>query len=487
MMKDDRNNMNDYYGDYGWDEQFTDEPSVSRKRKPGKKNKKLWISLCAVMTALIVATIAVISVSAGSDESAAKADTAFLTLAADSEETADEALTGYVLTDVTEVVDDVLPSVVSITSRTLANYYGNNGFFGNGGNMGDFGDLFEQFFGDSFGGPGGNYYYYEQGPNGSYESDGSQGNGTEQEEAEGEEQEEIEMGMGSGTIIGQNSEELLILTSYHVVEGCSSLYVTFVNDANVDGYIKAADAEKDIAVVAIPLADIDEETMNSIKIATICTEEPQVGEGCLVIGNALGYGISVTSGIVSKTDRQLYVEGRTLDVIQTDAAINFGNSGGCMVNAKGEIIGIAEAKTALSSVEGMCYAIPVARNLDLIEELMNAEEPFDEAALNQTNMNGGFLGIRGRDVNEDLSAEFEMPKGIYVSSVVPGSGAESAGILSGDIIVGVDEETITTMAELQYLLSNMEAGDVVTLTINRLVDGSYETMDLEVTLTDRIS
>ncbi len=490
-MNDDKNWSDDHYDDdYGWQEQFPAEPAAPGRSGRKKKGRaKLWISLCAVTTALIVGAIAVISVSASNAETADDKDTVFLTTSDSSQKDADVALTGYVLTDVSDVVQDVLPSVVSITSRTLANYYGNSGFFGNG-DMGNFGDLFEQFFGDSFGGPGGNYYYYEQGPNGTFESNGSegiQGNGMEQEEAESEEQEEIEMGMGSGTIIGQNADELLILTSYHVVEDCSSLYVTFVNDANVDGYVKAADYDKDIAVVAIPLADIDEETMNSIKIATICPDEPEVGEGCLVIGNALGYGTSVTSGIVSKTDRQLYVEGRTLDVIQTDAAINFGNSGGCVVNAKGEIIGIAEAKNISGSVEGVCFAIPVARNMDLIQELMNEDEPFDAEAIKNTNMNGGFLGIRGRDVNADLSAEFEMPEGIYVSSVVPGSGAEEAGILSGDIIVGFGGEDITTMAELQYRLSSQEAGDTVSITVNRLVDGNYESMDFDVTLTDWIS
>ena len=488
-MNDDRNRFDERSDEFDWEEQFADEtdaPVRPRKaRRTGRKSMKLWITLCAVVTAMIVAAIAVISVSAGSTD---EADTALLTLSDGIQD--DAALTGFVLTDVSDVVDDVIPSVVSITSRSLANYYGNSGFFGNGG-MGDINDIFEQFFGDSFGGPGGSYYYYEQGPNGSFESNGSeggQGDGEVPEEADTVEPEEIDMGMGSGTIIGQNSDELLILTSYHVVDGCSSLYVTFVNDADVDGYVKAADADKDIAIVAIPLADIDEETMNSIKIATICTEEPKVGEGCLVVGNALGYGISVTSGIVSKTDRELHVDGKTMDVLQTDAAINFGNSGGCMVNSNGEIIGIAEAKTVVSSVEGMCYAIPVARNLDLIQELMNAQEPFDEEALKQnTNMNGGFLGIRGRDVNAELSAEFEMPEGIYVSSVVPGSGAESAGILSGDIIVGFDGESIATMAELQYRLGNLEAGDTVSITINRLVDGNYESQDIDVTLTDRIS
>jgi len=177
-----------------------------------------------------------------------------------------------------------------------------------------------------------------------------------------------------------------------------------------------------------------------------------------------------------------------MEVIQTDAAINFGNSGGCMVNSKGEIIGIAEAKTVMDSVEGMCYAIPVVRNIDLIQDLMNEEEPFDASKLEgNASVNGGFLGIRGRDVNDELSAEFEMPVGVYVSSVVPGSGAEEAGIQSGDIIVGFEDDEISTMAELQYDLSSYEAGDTVKLTINRLVDGAYETQEIEVTLTDRIS
>ena len=456
------------------DYRFEKQSGVSGKRR-------LWIPVTGILVALIVAAIAVISVSAGSENAAGQEkDTAFLTLAdMDLAKDSDQAeLTGYMLTDVSDVVDEVLPAVVSITSRSLVNYYGNSGFFGNSGNMGDMNDIWDIFFDDSYGGRGDSYYY--EAPEGS--SDGE----IQENQEEAGAPEEVESGMGSGTIVGQNSSELLILTSYHVVEGSSSLYVTFVNDANVDGYIKAADYNKDIAIVAIPLSDIDEDTMNSIKIATISTAEPKVGEGCLVIGNALGYGISVTSGIVSKTDRQLLVDDRTLDVIQTDAAINFGNSGGCMVNAKGEIIGIAEAKTTSSYAEGMCYAIPVAKNIELIQDLMNEEEPFDANNM-QEYYYGGFLGIRGRDVTEDLSQEFEMPIGIYVSSVVPESGAEEAGIQSGDIIVGFEGVTVSTMAELQYQLGNYDAGDTVTISINRLVDGTYETMDINVTLTDRIS
>ena len=463
---------------------IVDEDRPSRAKKPARR-RKLWIPVTGVVVALLVAAISVISVSAGSVDEAASENVTLKLAEQDAADGSGTELMGFVLTDVSDMVDDVLPSVVSITSRSLVNYYGNSGFFGNGGmgNMGNMDDFWNFFFGDSFGGRGGNGYYYEV-PAVPETPEGEEG----QEEGTEEEPQEIESGMGSGTIVGQNSSELLILTSYHVVSGCSSLYVTFVNDANVDGYIKAADPDKDIAIVAIPLADIDEETLNSIKIATIATEEPKVGEGCLVIGNALSYGISVTSGIVSKTDRILNVEGNEMEVIQTDAAINFGNSGGCMVNSKGEIIGIAEAKTVMDSVEGMCYAIPVVRNIDLIQDLMNEEEPFDASKLEENaTVNGGFLGIRGRDVNDELSAEFEMPVGVYVSSVVPGSGAEEAGIQSGDIIVGFGDDEISTMAELQYDLSSYEAGDTVKLTINRLVDGAYETQEIEVTLTDRIS
>ena len=157
-----------------------------------------------------------------------------------------------------------------------------------------------------------------------------------------------------------------------------------------------------------------------------------------------------------------------------------------MLNAKGEIIGISEAKATISYVEGMCYAIPVVANLELIQELLNSDEVINDPNQQPTG-NGAFLGIRGRDVTEDLSGEFEMPMGVYISSVVMGSGAEEAGIQSGDIIVGIDGRDISTMAQLQYELSYHEAGDTVTLSINRLVEGEYNVIDIEVTLTDRIS
>ena len=462
-----------------FERQFTEEEKTPRKRS----HRKLIFSVSAVLVAAIVALVSAVSISAGT----AEADTAVLTLAEPVQAEETTAIpTGYVLTDVSDVVEQALPSVVSITSRSLIDYYGG---FGNGGfGNGTIDDIFKYFFGDSFGGRSGDGYYYYEGPG--YQTPEPAPEAVPEETENGEEAEEhaneVDSGMGSGTIISQNDTELLILTSYHVVEGSSSLYVTFVNDASVDGYVKAADASADIAIVAVPLEDIDEDTLNSIRIATICTEEPEVGDGVVVIGNALGYGTSVTTGIVSALNREITVEGMTLNVIQTDAAINFGNSGGCMLNAKGEIIGISEAKATISYVEGMCYAIPVASNLELIQELLNSNEVLNDPNAQPTG-NGAFLGIRGRDVTEDLSGEFEMPMGVYVSSVVMGSGAEEAGIQSGDIIVGIDGKDISTMQQLQYELGFHEAGDTVTLSVNRLAEGTYEVIDIEVTLTDRIS
>ena len=388
----------------------------------------------------------------------------------------------YYLVDATAIVDEVLPSVVSITTRELVEYYNNYGG-SYGGNMDD---IISYFFGDSYGGRGGDYYYYNDGD--------SNGDRSNENDNNTEEPVEIESAMGSGTIVAKNDTELLILTSFHVVEGSSSLYVTFINDDSADGYVKAADEERDIAIVAIPLENISEETMNSIKIATICTEEPSVGEGVLVIGNALGYGVSVTTGIVSALEREIYVDGKTLTVLQTDAAINQGNSGGCMINSRGEVIGISEAKVWDSYVEGMCYAIPVSANLEVIGELLNAEGRYDENKAsgpqeinNNSNYNGAYLGIRGRDVTNETSNDYGMPLGVYVSSTVDGSGAQDAGIQSGDIIVGINDTELTTMNELQYELSKYKAGDTVTLTIMRRVDGEYTTITADVTLTDRIS
>ena len=350
---------------------------------------------------------------------------------------------GIVLTDVTGVVEDVMPAVVSITSRSLVSSVD---------------DYFSFFFGRNSG-----------------FSNPFSGSGEGQE---------VDSGIGSGTIIAQNDTELLILTSYHVVEGSSSLYVTFVDDASVDGYVKGVSEATDIAIVAVPLSEIPENTLSAVKVAKMSIESARVGEGVVVIGNALGYGMSVTSGIISAVNRTINVDGKTLTVIQTDAAINNGNSGGCLLNAKGEIIGISEAKINSSIVEGMCYAIPIDINSAMIQELLEGETTDSGAT---AEVQGAYLGIRGRDISAANSQKYGIPEGIYVSATVPGGGAEAAGIIQGDVIIGIDNVNTTTMAQLQAQLAKYNPGDWATLTIMRESGFGYEMINVEVMLTDMLS
>ena len=350
---------------------------------------------------------------------------------------------GIILTDVSGVVEEVMPAVVSITSRSM---------------VGSVNDYFSFFFGRNSG--WGDQFY---------------GNGEGQE---------VDSGIGSGTIIAQNESELLILTSYHVVEGSSSLYVTFIDDASVDGYVKGVSEGTDIAIVAVPLSEIPDSTLASIKTAKLSVESANVGEGVIVIGNALGYGMSVTTGVVSAMNRTITVDGKTLTVLQTDAAINNGNSGGCMLNSKGEIIGICEAKITSSAVEGMCYAIPIDINSALIQELLEGETA-EPGAVNE--VQGAYLGIRGRDISAANSQKYGIPEGIYVSATVPGGGAEAAGIYEGDVIIEIDNVSTTTMAQLQAQLAKYNPGDYATLSIMRESGYGYELIAVDVMLTDMIS
>lgn len=440
--------------------------------------KKLGITLGAVAVAAAL-TGAMIIPAAAADTSS---NTSLLTLAASTDDSA-AATSGYVLTDVSDVVSNALPSVVSITSRTaIENYYQNYG--GNG-----IEGFWEYFFGGSNGGrgygqetPDGSYYYYED--NGDSDSN-SNSNSDDSSSDENDHSNEVDSSYGSGTIISKTDSEILILTSYHVVEDGSSLYVTFNDNTNAEGTVKSADEAKDIAIVSVPTENIEADTLNSISAAAISTETPEVGEGVIVIGNALGYGISVTTGIVSAVDREITVDGKTLSLIQTDAAINSGNSGGCMLNSKGEIIGISEAKITLSTVEGMCYAIPVANNLDLIQELVNTDGTINSDE--QAAENAGYLGIYGRDVSAEISSGYGMPNGIYVAQTVKDGGAANAGIYSGDIITAVNGTEVSSMTELQEQLANYQAGETVSVTIQRLANGQYQSITVDVTLTNKIS
>lgn len=291
---------------------------------------------------------------------------------------------------------------------------------------------------------------------------------------------------GSGIIVGENDSELLIVTNYHVVESADTLSVQFVDEEQVQAQIKGTDADKDLAVLAVQLSDIKEDTLNQISIASLgSSDDLTVGEPVIAIGNALGYGQSVTTGVVSALNRPIAVtsqEGQTGDsqintFIQTDAAINPGNSGGALLNTKGEVIGINSNKIGGSTVEGMGYAIPISDAKPIIEELMQKETRLkvDEA-------NKGVLGITGVNVEAQYSEVYGIPMGVYVSSVTDNSGAVAAGLVRGDIITAINGETVETMEELKEEMNYYQAGDVVTLTIMQGSPTGYQSKDVQVTL-----
>lgn len=282
---------------------------------------------------------------------------------------------------------------------------------------------------------------------------------------------------GSGIIVGQNDSELLIVTNNHVVEGSSTLTVTFIDEESVEADIKGTDSDKDLAVVAVPLSKIKDSTMNKIAVATLGdSDKTQVGDQVIAIGNALGYGQSVTTGIVSAKERTMdSYDGKLL---QTDAAINPGNSGGALLNANGEVIGINSAKIATETVEGIGYAIPVSDVSDLITNLMNQKTKTKVAESER-----GYIGIKGVDVTSDSAQMYNMPTGVYVSEVISGGGAEKAGITKGAVITGIEGTTVDGMDALQEQLQYYKAGEKVKITVQtQSKNGEYEKKDAEVTL-----
>lgn len=336
-----------------------------------------------------------------------------------------------VLTDVSKVVEDVMPSIVAITSKAIVE----SGNYGWG-------------------------YWY--------------GNGKE---------EEIDAGAGSGIIVQQTDTELLIVTNNHVVEGASSLSVQFINGESVEAVVKGTDSKNDLAVVAIPIEKINEDTLKAIKKATIGdSDQMQVGEGVIAIGNALGYGQSVTTGIVSALNREVEIDNTTMTMLQTDAAINGGNSGGALLNSKGEVIGINSAKYSSNgyssaSIEGMGFAIPISSATDIINELMNktTRTKVEESKR-------GYLGITGADVTDEYVERLGMPYGVLVSKVEDGSAAEEAGIQVRDVITAVDGTAVESMSELKEQLAYYAAGDQVTITIQYAENREYTSKDVVVTL-----
>ena len=327
--------------------------------------------------------------------------------------------TSTVTSDVSDIVENTLPSIVSITNMSVQEV--------------------QNFFG-----------------------------GTSQQESES---------AGSGIIISQNDSELLVVTNNHVVEGSDTLTVTFNDGNSVEAQIKGTDSARDLAVVAVPLDKISDDTMNAIKVATLGDSDSlKVGEPAIAIGNALGYGQSVTTGIVSATRRT--IDGFDGEYIQTDAAINPGNSGGALLNANGEVIGINSAKINSSAVEGMGFAIPISDASDVIQNLMNKE-----TRSKVSDEERGYLGIKGYDVSEEGAQMYNMPTGVYVKEVMSGGGAEKAGLTKGSIITGFEGSSISGMSSLQEQLQYYKAGEEVTLTV-QIPDknGEYTEKDIKVTL-----
>lgn len=329
---------------------------------------------------------------------------------------------GVYITDVSEVVEEVMPSIVAITSKTLVS-------------SGRFGPFYS---GDQY-----------------------------------------SEGAGSGIIVSKNDNELLILTNNHVVEGAEALSVQFVNEKSVDATIKGTSERKDVAVISVKLSDLDDATMESIKIATLGeSSELKVGNGIIAIGNALGYGQSVTTGVVSALNREVTVDNVTTRMIQIDAAINGGNSGGALLNSKGEVVGINSVKYSSSgtstsaSIEGMGFAIPISDIKELVTALMNGEEDTSDAT----------IGVEGYIITEEQSEAYNMPVGFYISKIVEGSGADKANLEIGNIITGIEGKEVKSFNDVKDVLYEHKKGDKVELTISYVSNRKYKEKKVEVTL-----
>lgn len=334
----------------------------------------------------------------------------------------------YVATDVSDIVEETMPSIVAITNVSQTEY--------------------QSFWG---------------GRPQTYES----------------------TSCGSGIIVGQDDDNLYIATNNHVVDGANSLTVTFNDNSTVSAEVKGTDPSTDLAVIKVDRGSIESETMENIKVATLgSSDNLRVGEASIAIGNALGYGQSVTTGCISALNREVAVSDSasntsyTAELIQTDAAINPGNSGGALLNAAGEVIGINSVKYSDTSVEGIGYAIPISTAAPIIEDLITKEK-VDKS-------DSAYLGIAGVDVTSDVSKTYNMPSGVYVAQVTEGSAAEQAGILKGDIITTFDGKEIGSMEELSNRLQYYKAGTTVDVTIQRATNGEYVEQVISVTLGKKI-
>lgn len=284
---------------------------------------------------------------------------------------------------------------------------------------------------------------------------------------------------GTGIIVGKNETELLILTNAHVVEDVNGLKCVFIDGESVNGTVKGSKSDKDIAVVAVNLSDIKSETISKISIAELGdSDDVEVGQQVVAIGNALGEGQSVTNGIVSALNRSITVNNVTFEgLFMTNAAINSGNSGGALLNADGRVIGINFAKTSENGVEGMAYSIPVSNVRELIDSLMNRET---RTKVNDSQ--AAYLGISGVDITSAMAQSYGYPQGVYIRTVSEGSAAEKAGLGAYDIIVGFDDQTVSSMSGLQSLLQYYAAGEAVTIEYYHIEGSEYVLKSVDVTL-----
>ncbi len=284
---------------------------------------------------------------------------------------------------------------------------------------------------------------------------------------------------GSGIIVGENDSELLIATNYHVIEGADSLEVIFTDDTAVEAVVKGTDSDMDLAVIAVMLDDLTDDTLSAIKVATLGDSDSlTLGEPAIAIGNALGYGQSVTTGVISAINREVEIEeGVYQTFIQTDAAINPGNSGGALLNIQGEVIGINSNKIGGETIEGMGYAIPISVAKPIIDKLMN-----EETKVKVSDEERGYIGISGVSVTSEVSQVYGLPQGVYVAEVQNGGGAEAAGIQKGDVIVAFDGEEITSMDDLQSRLEYYAQGTTVEVTVMRQNGSEYAEITMDVTL-----
>lgn len=282
-------------------------------------------------------------------------------------------------------------------------------------------------------------------------------------------------GSGSGIIVAQDNSYLYIVTNNHVVAGATKVSVKFNDESVCAATVKGTDSDADLAVVQIPTKDLSSDTLSNIKVATLGnSDDVKVGNQAIAIGNALGYGTSVTVGYVSAKEREVSAEDVTMKLLQTDAAINPGNSGGALVDANGAVIGINSAKYADEAVEGMGFAIPISTAVPIINDIIESEQVSEDEQ--------GYLGIKGTDVSSEYAEYYNMPQGVYVSEVSSDSPAEGGGMKYGDIIVKFDGKDITTMTGLQEKLSNTKAGSKVKVVVKRSDNGEYKEKTLTITL-----